>query len=462
MGTRRVIIAGAGISGLALAHDLRARGLDPLVLEQAPRAGGKIHSEQRAGYLCEWGPAGLQGDEPAVQRLRRELALDGRVEPAQPAARRRFVVAEGELMPVPTSPRQLLRTRLLGPAAKLRALGDLVLGRGPVSQGSEESVAAFARRRLGRSAAERVLYPLVSGLYAGDPEQISVGDAVPWLAALEQRERSLIVGGLRKLWQARGQQRRGLISFKRGLEELTAALARELGPRLRLDTVVETVTRDRGQLQLGVRQGGERRTLEADAVVLALPAPQAAAVVAPLSPALPRVLGAIPYVPVVLVHLGYAPGALARPPDGYGFLVAPDEPPGLLGAVFASSVFSQRAPLAHALVSTRLGGARNPELVHLSDAELTQLAMARLTPLLGARQEPAFVRVVRHVEALPQYTLGHAARIAAIDAAEQHQPGLYFTGNAYRGLGIPDCIRNAATLAQRIAREVTQARAHAA
>jgi len=459
--TPRVLIAGGGISGLALAHRLRKSGIEPLVLEAAGRAGGKIRSERNGGYLCEWGPAGLLDREPEVARLIGELGLERHVATALPAARRRFVVAGQRLLAVPGSAGELLRTPLLAPAAKLRVLGDLAVGRGPCAHGGEESVADFARRRLGRGAAERLFYPLVSGMYAGDPEQISIGAALPWLVELERRDRSLLLGGLRMLAGARRRPGRGLISFAEGLEELPRALARELGDRLELDATLERIERVDGSLRAGVCVRGQRRTLAADALVLALPAPEASRAVAPLVPELCAPLHAIPYTPVALVYLGYPPGALARPPDGYGFLVAPGESPGLLGAVFASAVFDGRAPGAHTLVSARIGGARSPELVALPDAELLELATAQLAPLLGARSAPTFFRVVRHQQALPQYTMGHAGRVAAVDAAEQREPGLYFTGNAYRGLGLPDCIRNAATLAARITRDLTARRAAA-
>ncbi|MEK6606494.1 MAG: protoporphyrinogen oxidase [Myxococcota bacterium] len=448
----RVVIAGAGISGLALARALRGRGIETLVLETEPRAGGNIRSDRVDGHLCEWGPAGLPADHPDVARLVRALDLEGRLVRAMPAARRRCLALGGTLHAVPSSPGGMLRWPALSARAKLRALCDLVLPRGPAARGEDESVGAFARRRLGAVAAERLFYPLVSGMYAGDAEQISLPAALPRLAELEREHRSLLLGLARSRGRGLAQSAGALASFSGGVEDLTRALAADLGGALRLAMTVRRVDKGPGGFRLRVEERGRLDVIDADAVVLAMPAHAAAPAVAALDGAAVAALEAIPYVPVTLVHLGWDDSALGHPPDAYGFLVPTREPMRVLGGVFASAVFPGRAPEGHALVSLRVGGARRPELAALPDDDLVALCRADVEPLIGAVAPPSFVRVVRHRRALPQYTLGHRERIAALDAAEVRHAGLYFAGNAYRGLGIPDCVRNAETLADRIAR----------
>jgi len=454
---RRCLVAGAGISGLALAHALAARGVEPLVVEADAQVGGKIRSERDDGWLWEHGPAGFIDRDPAVRELLAALDLAPRALPASEAARRRCVASGGRLLEVPTSAAQLVTTPLLPFFAKLRALADFVLPRGPIAAGRDESVAAFARRRLGPTAAAQVFYPLVSGLYAGDPDAISLPASFPWVADLERRHRSLIVGAAREVLAAR---RRGagarLLSFEDGVQTLPRAIALRLVERVRGGVEVKRVEPAPGGFRVALVDRGREEEALFPAVALAVPAHAAAPVVAGFAPALADTVGAIPYAPVTLVYAGFRRAGFARPPDAYGFLVPPGEPSRLLGAVFASCVFPARAPAGHELVSCRLGGARHPELAAAGDAALAALVRDELGRYLGAREAPVFLRVVRHRRALPQYTLGHARRLDVIDAAERAHPGLFLTGNAYRGLGIPDCIRNAPPLADRVARHLAQ------
>lgn len=445
---RRCVVIGAGISGLSLAHELTRRGIDVRVYEAAPRAGGKIASERQGAYLVEHGPAGFFGGVPAVEALVRELGLDARRLWAGPAARRRGVVIGGAFVEVPTAPLALARSPLLSWRGKLRLLADLVL---PCGRAADESIAAFSRRRLGVEATERLVYPLISGLYAGDAETISLGAAFPPLRALEREHRSLILGALRTRPRAAAE----LSSFRDGMAELTAALASGLGERLRTGAPVTAIARRRGRFQLTVEEADTRAPVEADAVVLAVPAHAAAPLVAPLDFPAARAAGMIPYVPVVLVNLAYG----AEPARGaYGFLVGPRERSPLLGAVFVSDVYAHRAPAGELWISARIGGARAPALAERSDADLVALANGELRRVLGLRGPLGYTRVIRHAQALPQYTLGHADRLGVLDAAERRLPGLYFTGNAYRGLGVRECIGHAAPLAERIAAELAQPR----
>jgi oxygen-dependent protoporphyrinogen oxidase len=448
--SRRVLVVGAGISGLALAHALRERGADPLVLEASERAGGKIRSTREDGFLCESGPTGMLLREPALERLLRSVGLEDRLTAASKASRRRELLSSGKLRPVPGGPGGLVTTSLLGPLGKLRLLGDLLLPRGPAGQGGDESVADFAARRLGRQAARQVFFPLVSGLYAGDAAATSLPAAFPFLAALEREHRSLLVGAVRRLRQrpASPAPARGLHSFPDGMEELPRALARALGDRLRTRSRILGLTRSRGCYQVAVAQDDGVNAVEVDAVALAVPAYEAAGILAGLAPAAADALAGIPYAPIALVSLGYharavAPGTL----DGFGFLVPPGEATRLLGVAYASTAFAGRAPEGGVLVSARLGGTADPDLVTRSDDELVGLAHEELARLTGLRAPPCFRHVVRHTAALPQYTLGHSARVDAVAAAEARLPGLRVTGNALRGAGIPDCVRNAGPVA---------------
>jgi oxygen-dependent protoporphyrinogen oxidase len=445
---KRVAIAGAGISGLALAWALRARGLFAQVFEAEPVVGGKIRSERSGGYLCEWGPQSFSFQDPAARALVRALGLEPRLELASDSALRRAVLVEGRLEVVPSTPLALARSSLLPWWAKARALADLALPRGPAARGDDESVASFARRRLGTIAAERVFFPLASGLYAGDPELISLPSAFPAFARLERERRSLLSAAL---CASGGSPRAARIAtFRDGMGELPGALARALGEGLHLGATLRAVRERGGRWVASIEEDGRAAEVEADALAVAIPAHAAAPVLGGLDRGLEGTTSAIPYVPVVLCYLGYRRQALP-PPDRYGFLVPPRERSRLLGGVFTSSIFPDHAPPGTTLVAARLGGARHPELAALEDGELAALAHAELSPLLGASDGPIFTKVLRHARALPLYTLGHRERLRSLEAAERRHPGLFLAGNAYRGLGIADCIREAEPLAGRIA-----------
>jgi oxygen-dependent protoporphyrinogen oxidase len=449
-----VVVAGAGISGLALAYELRRLGVPVVVLEASGRAGGKIESDQRDGYLCERGPASFLDRAGDLAGLARALGLADRWLVAGEAAERRLVVANGRLRDTPATATAFVASALLPWTAKLRAGLDLLLPRGPAAVGADESVAAFGRRRLGSLAGERLLEPLVSGLYAGDPEQVSLPAAFPLVAAMERDRRSFLLAMRAELATARQGSAPRLASFRGGLDELTRALATHLGGDLHLGSRVQRLERAGVGYRVAMVEAGEERALEASAVVLSLPAHVATTLVAQLDQALADALARIPYVPVALVHLGYPASALPPPLPAYGFFVPPSERLRVLGAIFPSQFFAERAPAGCHLFSVRTGGARHPEAVTMPEGELVALADRELRRLVGLSTAPSFVQVVRHERALPQYTLGHLGRVAEVAAAEQRHPGLFLHGNAYHNAGVPELVSRSWKLAARVAATV--------
>jgi protoporphyrinogen/coproporphyrinogen III oxidase len=451
---KTIVIAGAGISGLSLAFALERQGASVLVLESAGRAGGKIETDRRDGYICERGPASYLDRGNSITPLARELGIAGRVLPAFPAGEHRLVVAGGRLHDTPLDARGLLVSQLLSWPGKLRLLADLLLPRGPSAAGGDESVEEFAHRRLGAQAGERLLQPLVSGLYAGDAHRVSLPSAFPAMANLEREHRSLLLGLRAERQRSQRSDAPKLSSFVSGLDELTAALARSLGDRLRLGVRLAHVERAENGFRLSLEEKGQGSTLDADALVLAIPAHEATQVIRPLSQDLSTVLAAIPYVTVALVHLGYSTAALSAPPQAYGFFVPASERLKILGAIFASAILAGRAPDRFSLFSVRMGGARHPDMLNLPDEELVAIAHADLRKLLGLGAAPAFSQVVRHPRALPQYILGHMQRVAALEAGERRFAGLYFHGNAYHNAGVPELVGRSNLLARRMLAEL--------
>ena len=445
----RVAIVGGGIAGLAAA--LRVRERDPgatlTLLEAGSHLGGTIATVRERGFVIETGPDSFITEKPWALALCDRLGLSGDLVGAREGDRRTHVargdrlhpLPDGFLLLAPTSLGPLARSSLFSRRGKLRMALDLVLPRGRHDR--DESLAAFVRRRLGREALERVADPLVSGIYTGDPERLSVGATMPRFRELEATHRSIILG-LRRSAEARGVAgaRYGLfVSHRDGMGALVDALAARLpDSAVQLDARVERLERRDGAWRLHVRG----TTTDADAVVLACPAPAAARLVAPSDEALAGALRSIVHASSAIVTLGLRTGDLPRDLPGFGFVVPPAERRDILACTFSSRKWAGRAPEGHELVRAFVGGIRRAELLARDDAALIALARAELARYLGFAGEPVLARVDRWPESMPQYEVGHLARVAAIEARVGRLPGLALAGNAYRGVGIPDCVRS--------------------
>ncbi|AKQ68795.1 Protoporphyrinogen IX oxidase, aerobic, HemY [Myxococcus hansupus] len=453
-----VAVVGGGISGLAVAHRLRSRGTDAVLLETSGRLGGAVGTHARDGYLVEQGPNSFLDREPATRELAAALNLEGRIRVADPLAKRRYVYTRGRLRSVPSSPPAFLASDILPLGARLRVAGELFSGRAPT--GIDESLAEFGRRHLGRTATQVLLDAVQTGIYAGDVEQLSVAATFPMLVDLERKHRSLILGAIR----AQQVQRRALSAggtpklsgalstFDGGLQVLIDALATSLGDAAHVGAQVECLTRVDGGWKLMVEERGQRAELSASQVVLAVPAHVAAELLRPLDDALAAQVARIDYAPIAVVHLGFDAGTLPAP-DGFGFLVPSGEKRRLLGAIHASTTFPFRVEGGRVLYTCMVGGARQPELVRQDEAALAALALEELRALAGVTAQPTFTQVYRWQRGIPQYNVGHLERMAGIDAALQRWPGLHLAGNAYKGIGLNDCIRNAARLADALTDE---------
>jgi oxygen-dependent protoporphyrinogen oxidase len=463
----KVAVVGGGISGLVVAHRLRSLGRAAVLLESSARLGGAVGTRARDGFLVEQGPNSFLDREPATRELAAALGLEGRIRAADAAAKRRYVYTRGRLRAVPASPPAFLGSDILPLGARLRVVGELFTRRAP--EGVDESLADFGRRHLGRVATEVLLDAVQTGIYAGDVERLSVAATFPPLVKLEHEHRSLILGALRSQKAQRKALPAGtgaaggtaappklsgaLSTFEGGLGTLIDALAAALGDGARVGARVEGLERGEGGWRLAVEEHGRRAELLAQQVVLAVPAHVATRLLEPLDAALAEAVGGIEYAPIAVVHLGFAPGT-TPPPDGFGFLVPSGEKRRLLGAIHASTTFPFRVEGGRVLYTCMVGGARQPELVARDEEALVALAREELRALAGVTATPSFTEVIRWPVGIPQYNVGHLARVAAIDAALQRWPGLHLTGNAYKGVGLNDCIRHGARLADSVAAEM--------
>jgi oxygen-dependent protoporphyrinogen oxidase len=345
----------------------------------------------------------------------------------------------GFMLMAPTDLVALARSPVFSWPGKLRMALDLVLPRGP--DRPDESLADFVRRRLGQEALERVAEPLAGGIYSADPERLSLAATMPRFREVERTHRSLVLG-LRAAAAARGTAGARYDLFVApadGMEAFVAAIARRLPEgAVRLGATVEGVAREDGRWR--IRAGGE--PLDADALIVALPAWEAARVLAPLDAELGRLLGGVGYASTAIVNLAYRSPDVADRLRGFGFVVPAIEGRALLACTFSSRKYPGRAPEGHELVRAFLGGALRPDPLAMDDATMVATVRRELADLAGIAAEPLFSRVTRWPRAMPQYAVGHLARVEAIEARAAGLPGVALAGAAYRGVGIPDCVRS--------------------
>jgi oxygen-dependent protoporphyrinogen oxidase len=429
------LVIGGGLSGLVRAYALARRGHDVLLLERSPGPGGVVRTDRIDGYTIERGPNTVR-PTPELWSLIGELGLASEAVIA-PSSAPRSIDWGGHLHALPMSPWGLASTPLLSARAKLRLLAEpFVAARGE----ENETVAAFFTRRLGPEVAERLVAPFISGIFAGDARELSMAAAFPKLWALDARHGSLLREAIApRQDRAAVMPPKGLLSFRRGLQTLPHALAASLGPRARFDAPVSALSRTEHRWRVDTPSG----THEAENVVLATPQATAAELVRRFAPAAAAALEAIPSPPVAILHLSYPDDAFRVPPRGFGFLVVPQPERRILGCLFSSCLFEDRAPKGRVLMTVFLGGTRDPQAADLTDADLVQTAGRDLEAALGTRAGPDLVAVTRFQHAIPQYDREHAVRIRAIADAEAQQPGLSFLGSYRGGISVGDVVRSA-------------------
>ncbi len=420
----RVAVVGGGVSGLAAAYRLTQRGASVTLYEASDRLGGVIRSERRDGYLMEGGPDCFL-DKPPARQLCAELGLDDQLIRVRPEARHSFIVRGRRLLPIPEG-LYLMAPSAMGPFArssvvswpgKARMLLDLVLP--PRRSSGDESLASFGRRRLGREALERLAQPLLGGIYAADPERLSLAATMPQFLEMERRQGSILRALLRRRQAASGARYGLFLSFRNGMQTRVDALAARLS-NIRLQTHVDSLA-----------------GLDADAICLALPAWAAAKLLA-----VP--FDAEPYSSAATINLGFPAQPL---PPGAGFVVPQVERRTLMACTFASQKFEGRAPEGKMLLRAFAGGMLNREAFQLADEQLVTRAVADLRELVGVG-EPEAVWLTRCEQSMPQYEVGHEERMGKLEAGLP--PNIALAGNGYRGVGVPDCLASGLAAAERL------------
>lgn len=452
----RIVIAGGGISGLSLAYFLLQKdpSLDIMVFESEKRLGGKIWTDKSNGFLCEGGVNGFLDNKPKTLELSRSISL--KPLKSNDASRKRYVFSENRLHRLPESPPSFFSSGLLSLAGRLRVAGELII---PGNAKEEETLAEFARRRLGREAYEKLIDPMTSGIYAGNPETLSLRACFPKIYNLEKNYGGLIKGMIRL---QKERKKKGvsdkveagpggtLTSFHNGMGELVDALKDSLKERVRTGLRVVSIDRRGSGYVLFMSDGSH---IESDIVVLALPAYSTAEILKNIDKRLSNTISEIPYPSVSVVCFGYRKEKIEASLDGFGFLIPSREKRKILGTLWDSSIFPNRAPEGYVLLRSMVGGARASDLAMESDSRLADIVKKEIADIMNVDAEPDFIRIYRHEMAIPQYTIGHLGRLKNIDALLLKFKNLYLTGNAYRGIGVNDCIENSYSLSEKIIEE---------
>ncbi len=456
MKPKDVVIVGGGISGLSALHFLKQRHpeFDITLFEADRRLGGTIGTDHIDGYSFDWGPNGFLDREPLTLRMCDEIGLADTLERASEKVNSRFILRKNKLRRVPMSPKEFLGSDILSLGGKLRiALEPFSKSR---PDGIDETIYDFAKRHIGKEAADYMLQPMVSGIYGGMADRLSLKSCFPIMQEMEDEYGSLfkaMIGRARKA-KAEGRKSGGpsgpsgwLTSFKGGLYAIIERFHSLYGEQIIVDSPVESIERSEQHYLVKLRDGS---TTTARHVVLALPTNFAANLVRKLSTPLADRFDSIPYAPIAVICLGYEKSQVRNDLNGFGFLVPAKEQRRILGSIWTSSIFAERCPEGHVQFRTMIGGDGDHESINLSDDDLLAATTNDLNDILGISGAPQVVKIYRWAHGIPQFMVGHSDKMTAIETELTELGNLFVTGNAYYGIGLNDCVKQSYKIAQKI------------
>ena len=444
----QALVVGGGISGLVCAYALQKAAIEVLLVEDSARPGGVINSVSRDGYLLELGPQSFSATSQ-LRSLCAELGLADQLLEA-PAKAPRYVLVGDKLEAVPLSAPAFFTSSLIDGSTKWALLRD-IFGKSVPPEG-DESVAAFVRRKFSEPLLDRLVGPFVSGVYAGNPEKLSVRSAFPRLHEAERARGSIVRGMLRLAKSKNGPRKRPTLNtFRAGNETLVRALGDRLASTILLETRAANVYRQNDGWYHVSLEGSTNDSVSAKSVVFATPTDVTGKLLGQLEPSFGPPLASVEYAAVAVVSLAYAQKEVSHPLDGFGFLVPRSAGLRILGTVWNSSLFPGRAPDGYALLTTFVGGATDVAATRLNHDELSTVVHREIAPLLSIQSNPTFSSVTIWPRALPQYNLGHGDRLAAIGKNLSRFPGLFLTGNYLRGPAIGACVEQALAAAEQVA-----------
>ncbi|MCO6480031.1 MAG: protoporphyrinogen oxidase [Phaeodactylibacter sp.] len=437
-------VIGAGISGLCTAYWLQKQGFEVQVFEKGGQAGGVIVSEREDGFLIDLGPNSTLETSEVLRELVEELGLGEQKVYANEASNKRYIVRNGRLTPIPMSIISFLKTDLFSWRAKLRLMQEPFL---KPTLGDDIALADFVRHRLGREFLDYAINPFVAGVYAGDPAQLSTAAGFPKLYALEKNYGSLIRGAVmgareRKKRKEVAKDRARMFSFRDGMQAFTDTLKEQAGS-IHYNTSVSALRRKDSGFELEVERKGKKETLDFGQVICSVPTHALAPLLSEIAPQATDPLADVYYPPVTVVYTAFKEEAIQRELDGFGFLIPEVEKREILGSIWSSTIFPNRAPEGFVAFTSFVGGTRQPANALLPEEELKAVVLRELKSLVGIQGEPVLTRIKRWEKAIPQYKVGYKKVQAIFDKLEKEHPGLHFAGNYRRGISVGDSVLSA-------------------
>ena len=466
-----VIVIGEGITGLGIAYWLKKRGIHVTMLAKEGEVGGTMKSVYEQGFLYETGANTALETTPLFKELTFDLKLGSEFIYANPEGKNRYILRDGILRSMPLGPGSFFLTKLFSPAAKFRVMKEPFIGRAQ----KEESVSEFVERRLGREFLDYAIDPFVAGVFAGKAEQLSVRSAFPKLYALEEKYGGLVKGMIkgvqeRKRRAEKAKDRAETFSFISGMQILPRAIGNSLEKTVLLNAKVTGIRNrtfaqnepsdepDTHRYLVEYLHDGKAEEIEANIVVFAIPAYDVAPIIKSLSVETANVLSSIYYPPVISIFLGVKREDIGHNLDGFGFLIPSIEKRKILGCLWTSCLFSNRAPVGMVALNAFVGGARQPELTELNDERVIQITLDEIKSTMQFSGKPVYLNITRWQKSIPQYELGYQQKMDTLVRFEESNQGIFLAGNYRGGISVGDCVKNAYEIAESISSQILSTR----
>ncbi len=441
-----IAVLGGGISGLSAGYALKKAGFEVTVYEKSETSGGVIQSRRQNGWLVETGPNTLLAKDKELWNLFDELNVTDHITGANDDAKKRYIVRDGKLHSVPASLSGFLTTPLLSTSAKLRLLKEPFVAS---SNKKDETIASFITRRFGKEPLDYAINPFVAGVYAGDPKRLSVKHTFSSLFMMEQNHGTVLKGLIKK--KKKNSSKKALISFDKGMQALPKQLQKKLDDSLQLQAEISGISKLNDNWSIEVKKDEQLSSHHHATIISTLPPVQLKKVWnESKSKEAVNEISKIEYTPVSVLALGFKRKQINHPLDGFGFLVPEKEDFNILGCFFSSSLFENRAPKNHVLLTCFIGGTRNPDLAGEPTEKLISTALKDLNELLSVKGDPVFREHIYWPRAIPQFNLGHDTFLNAADEIEKQNPGFFIGGNFISGVSVPDCIISSLEITERI------------
>ncbi|MCL6099763.1 MAG: protoporphyrinogen oxidase [Bacteroidetes bacterium] len=442
---KKITILGAGISGLATAYWLDKDGYDVKILEASSEPGGSMRTSREDGFLIDYGPNSGLETTPLIRQLVDEVGLSNEMIYASESSNKRYILRDGKLQPLPTSPPVFLKTKLFSTKAKLRLLAEPFIGKS--DDGYYQSMSQFVKRRLGQEFLDYAIDPFVSGVFAGDPNKLSVKSAFPKLYRLEEIYGGLIKGMIkgareRKQRAEQSKQSAKMFSFVNGMQTFPQAIANKLNDKIEYECRVQSVEHNAGGWKVIYEKDGKMCEDVSDYVLSTIPAYIAAEIFKGLDQNLSKHFEEIYYPPVMVLYLGFKKSSIGQLLDGFGYLIPSKEKKSYLGAIWSSTIFPNRCNDENASFTLFAGGARSPHLFDLNKQKLIETILGEFKHIMKVSVDPIFIREKLWQKAIPQYNVGYIEHENYFDKFEKENPGIFLGGNYRGGISVGDCVKN--------------------